>query len=83
MLSPSHVGEPVKLFLQRRPIGVYALWRISIISQGEALVMALVDIRIEDEVTPIAILYAIYPAHPIIRYSFGSMTRKLSVTSSQ
>jgi multidrug efflux pump subunit AcrB len=25
----------------------------------------------------------IYPAHPIIRNSLGSMTRKLSVTSSQ
>ena len=25
----------------------------------------------------------LYPAHPIIRNSFGSMTRKLSVTSSQ
>jgi two-component system, OmpR family, response regulator len=28
-------------------------------------------------------LPVVYPAHPIIRNSFGSMTRKLSVTSSQ
>ena len=30
-----------------------------------------------------AALLVLYPVHPIIRNSFGLMTRKLSVTSSQ